>query len=255
MSLVEILILAVVQGVTEFLPISSSGHLVVVAELLEGVKPDGAVNVVLHAGTLLSILVFFRRRIALLAGADRRVIGLLIAGTVPAAALGLLIRYRYPGALESSLLAGCMLIVTGVLLLGTRALDHGGEGYEELSPAGSVEIGLFQALALLPGISRSGATIFGGLLAGLDRRAAATFSFLLAIPAIGGASALELVELLRGGDGSTAPGLLIFGCAVAFVVGLASLGWLFRWIEGGKLHYFAYYCLPIGAAVVIWQLA
>ncbi len=254
MSALEILVLAVVQGVTEFLPISSSGHLVLVAELFGGVGPDRAVNIVLHAGTLLSILVFFWRRIVRLATGDRRVIRLLIVGTLPAATLGLLIRYRYPGALESPLLAGSMLLVTGLLLLATRAVDGRRSEYPDLSVARAFMVGLFQALALLPGISRSGATIFGGMLGGLGPRSAATFSFLLAIPAIGGASALELVELVAEGNGSTPIGLLALGCAVAFVVGLAALAWLFRWVESGRLHYFAYWCLPLGVGVLIWQL-
>ncbi len=254
MSALEILVLAVVQGVTEFLPISSSGHLVLVAELFGSPGPDSAVNIVLHAGTLLSILVFFWRRIARLATEDRKVIKLLVVGTLPAAILGLLIRYRYPGVLESPLLAGLMLVVTGLLLVATRGVTDRTASYRELGAGGSFAVGLFQALALLPGISRSGATIFGGMLGGLSPRAAANFSFLLAIPAIGGATVLELAELLSRGDGSTAIGLLALGCGVAFVVGLGALAWLFKWIELGRLHYFAYWCLPLGIGVVIWQL-
>ncbi len=254
MSLVEILVLAVVQGVTEFLPISSSGHLVVVAELMGGAGADAAVNIMLHAGTLLSILVFFWRRVVGLLFEDRRVIWLLIVGTIPAAVLGLLIRYRFSGALENPLLAGLMLIATGLLLLATQWVDVGNDRYQSLSASRSLGIGLFQALALLPGISRSGATIFGGLLAELDRESAATFSFLLAIPAIGGASLLELAELVASGESTSAAASLLLGCLVAFGVGLGALAWLFNWIKRGKLHHFAYWCLPVGLGVVVWQL-
>lgn len=253
MSWLHIVVLAIVQGITEFLPISSSGHLVVVTQLL-GDEPSTDVNVVLHAGTLLSILVYFRRRIVSVLRSDWRVIGLLVIGTVPVAVLGLWLRRSGEGLLESVLLAGFMLIATGLILLATRWFESGGRSYRELRPIGSLLIGVFQALALLPGISRSGATIFGGLLVGLNRRAAATFSFLLAIPALGGASLLQLSDMLSGGGRSASIAALIVGCLVAFVVGLAALAWLFRWIETGKLHYFAYWCIPLGAAVVGWQL-
>lgn len=255
MSLAEIVLLAVVQGVAEFLPISSSGHLVVVSELLGTGRASTEVNVVLHAGTLMSILVFFRRRVAELLSEDRRVVWLLVVGTLPVATLGLAIRAWFPSVLESPLLAGFMLLVTGLLLLAIPRLQRREGRYQETTAARSLQIGLFQALALLPGISRSGATIFGGLAAGLGRRSAATFSFLLAIPAIGGASALEMVHLYRHGNGSASVGSLAVGCLVAFAVGLAALAWLFRWIERDRLHYFAYWCIPLGLAVIAWQLA
>ncbi len=255
MSLIEVLLLAVVQGITEFLPISSSGHLVVVSELLGAGQASAEVNVVLHAGTLLSILVFFRRRILRLLAEDRRVIWLLILGTLPAAVLGLTVRAGYREVLENPLLAGFMLVATGLMLLMTVKLKEGVGLYSDAPPRTGLVIGLFQALALLPGMSRSGATIFGGLLMGLGRQSAATFSFLLAIPAIGGASMLEIADLVVHGNGSASVEALVLGCLVSFGVGLVALGWLFRSIESGKLHYFAYWCLPLGVAVIAWQLA
>jgi len=253
MTLLEVVVLAIVQGVSEFLPISSSGHLVVVSALL-GRAPSADLNIVLHAGTLLSILVFFWRRVLRLLREDRRVIGLIVVGTIPAAVAGLIIKYRYRGLLEDPLLTGFMLIVTGLLLLATLRLPKGELRYPDLSASKSFSIGLFQASALLPGISRSGSTIFGGLLAGLSREAAATFSFLLAIPAIAGATTLELRDLLATGTSSVPVSYLGVGCGIAFGVGLVSLAWLFRWIESGRLHYFAYWCIPLGLGVVAWQL-
>lgn len=255
MSPFDLLILAVVQGVTEFLPISSSGHLVVIAELLASGGADADLSIVLHLGTLLSILVFFWRRVVRLFTADRRVLWLLLVGSVPAVLLGLLIKTRYEAALESPLLAGPMLVVTGLLLLFTPALEHPSRGYRALLPLGALVIGLFQALALLPGISRSGATIVAGLLVGLRRREAATFSFLLAIPAMVGATFLEFRELFNGEPPSASIGLMVVGCVVSFLVGLGALAWLLRWLQEGKLHYFAYWCIPVGLGVLAWQLA
>lgn len=254
MTLLDILFLAVVQGIAEFLPISSSGHLVVIEELLLPESAGADLNIVLHSGTLLSILVFYWRRVSRLIFDDRRVLLLLIAGTLPAVVLGLLIKTTYEPLLESALLAGPMLLLTGWLLLRTKSLEQGALVYQRLSYRHALLIGIFQALALLPGVSRSGSTIFAGLLVGLDRRSAATFSFLLAIPAIAGANLLELREMLAGEAAPSSVGLMAAGAGVAFVVGLGSLAWLIRWIERGKLHYFAYWCIPVGIGVLIWQL-
>ena len=254
MTLLDLLILAVVQGIAEFLPISSSGHLVIISELLDSGGASADVNIVLHLGTLLSIVVFFRRRLVRLLTADRRVLWLLAVGSFPAVVLGLLIKIRYEYLLESALLTGPMLIVTGLLLLSTRTLGRATCAYADLRPGKALIVGAFQALALLPGISRSGATISAGLRVGLGRRAAATFSFLLAVPVMVGAGAQEVRELWRGHEPSASVGLLALGCTVSFVVGLASLAWLLRWIEKGKLYYFAYWGIPVGIAVLGWQL-
>ena len=259
MGLIEILLLAVIQGVTEFLPVSSSGHLVIGAALLEaaGGQPPAdllAVNIFLHLGTLLAILVFFARRVARLLGADRRVIGLLIVGTLPAVCVGLPLKKLAPGVLESPLLAGLMLPCTGGLLIWASRIEPGSLEYPKMGYRAALLTGLFQAVAILPGISRSGSTIAAGLAAGLERENAATFAFLLAIPAIAGAGVLELAELAGSGQTGTPIGHLLLGMTVSFVVGILSLAWLIRWVATGRLVYFAYWCIPLGVATTIWQL-
>jgi undecaprenyl-diphosphatase len=250
----ELLLLAVVQGFTEFLPISSDGHLIIVEALL-GVETDLLeLNIMLHAGTLLAtIVVYWRRLIAALG--NPRLIGLLIVGTLPAVVIGLPLRFVGESILESPLLAGAMLPVSGLLLLIASRRQHGTLAYEDLTWRQALVIGLFQASALLPGVSRSGTTIASGLLVGLRRDAAATFSFLLAVPAVGGACLLETIKLLKQGSVQTPPEMLVAGAAVSFVVGLIALAWLLRWLERGKLHYFAYWLIPLGIAVVAWQLS
>jgi undecaprenyl-diphosphatase len=265
MTLVEIIVLAVIQGLTEFLPVSSSGHLVVAGALLEslGYRPPGElleVEIVLHVGTLLAILVFFWRQVLELVGRDRRLIPLLIVGTIPAAVIGVPLKEYAPGLLENPLLAGCMFPLTAAILIWASRRPEGDTPYRDLSYGGVIKIGLLQALALLPGVSRSGATIGGGLACGLDRRSAGVFAFLLAIPAIGGAGVLELAELAHRhasaapAAGATSPAVLAIGAIVSMVVGLGALAWLLRWIQQGRLVWFAWYLLPLGAAVVAWQL-
>ncbi|HLA84939.1 MAG TPA: undecaprenyl-diphosphate phosphatase [Thermoguttaceae bacterium] len=254
----EIILLAVLQGIAEFLPISSSGHMVVVASAFDqwGVPIDEklSVNIALHLGTLASILVFYWRRIGALLGKDRRVIGLLVVGSLPAAAVGIPLKKYGTGLLEDPLLSGCMFLVTGALLLWSRRCAPGQTECCELSYGRALIIGLFQAFAILPGVSRSGSTIVAGLGTGLRRDEAATFSFLLAIPAIAGAGLLEIVDLVEKSGNGTPILALILGGLVSFVVGLTALLWLIRWIQKGRLHWFAWWVLAMGPIVIAWQL-
>ena len=256
----QIFILAVVQGMTEFLPVSSSGHVVVMSALIcgEGQNLDiGDINIVLHLGTLLSILVFYWHRVWRLLGQDRRTIGLLVLGTIPAVAVGLPLKMVGPDyLLESPLLAGLLLPVTGLVLLWVAKSMKGQKAYNDLSHKDALKIGFAQAMAILPGLSRSGMTISAGMKSGLAPESAATFSFLLAIPAIGGAGVLEVASLLRETTTVHTPiSYLVAGGFIAFVVGLLSLRWLINWLERGRIQLFAYWCIPLGIAVVIWQLS
>lgn len=266
----EILCLAILQGIAEFLPISSSGHLVIGMALFDQfghpITEKLTISIVLHLGTLLAILAFYWRRIWSLLRQDRRVIGLLAVGSVPAALVGVGLKVFAPeaielsleGVLENPMTAGLMLPLTGLMLLWTARHQSGEALYRDLSYRGAFVIGLFQAFAILPGISRSGATIVAGLGMRLRRDEAAAFSFLLAIPVIGGAGLIEVAKLVKQaseGNSIGTPGvMLVVGAMVSFVVGLASLWWLVQWIQHGRLYRFAYWVIPLGVAVVIWQL-
>jgi len=263
MSLWEIILLAIVQGLTEFLPVSSSGHLLVANRLLEAmgrppVQDLLEVSIVLHLGTLAAVLVFYRREIVRLFSSDRRLIPLLILGTIPAALLGVLLKKvmaeeQSAQILENVLLAGFMFPVTALLLVWAERRTPGELHYNQLGWGKVLVIGLFQAVALLPGISRSGSTIAAGLSVGLRREASATFAFLLAIPAIAGAGLLESIDMLKSGSTGTPAGLLAVGFFVSMVVGLGSLALLIRWVRRGRLTMFAYYLVPLGIAVVLWR--
>lgn len=259
----QVLILAVIQGITEFLPVSSSGHIIVGASLFDQfgdvITEKLSLNIVLHVGTLGSILVFFWDRILALLGRDRRVIGLLVVGTLPAVGIGLLLKVSPLGpeiesVLESPLMAGFMFPITGIMLLWAMRHAGGQLACREVGYRHALVIGLFQAFAVLPGISRSGATIVASLGCGLRREEAAAFSFLLAIPALAGGGLLEVLDLLRSGPGDTPVRMLLAGGVVSFLVGLAALWWLLRWLRHGRLGLFAWYLIPLGAAVLLWQL-
>ena len=257
-SLWQVLVLAVVQGIAEFLPISSDGHLVVIAPLLfgRGESPPGLlrVSIALHIGTLGSILVYYHRRIAQLLGEDRRTIGLILVGTIPAGVVGVAIKLAAEHVVESPLLAGLMFPVTGALVLWSSRRPPGTVEYNQLRWRDSLLIGVAQAAAILPGLSRSGSTIGAGLGVGLTRPAAVTYSFLLAIPALAGAGLLQGLSIYAKSPPPVPLSWLFAGGGVAFVVGLAALYSLERVLQRGWLHWFGWYCIALGVAVTAWQL-
>lgn len=258
LSFWQILALAVVQGITEFLPISSDGHLAVAAELLmPGQKPEDFVelNIVLHMGTLGSIVCYYWQRIWRLLGEDRRLVKLIVLGTIPAVAVGLPLREYGADILGSTLLAGVMLPVTGLLLIVASRYQQGTQEYASLTTWQALAIGCAQTFALLPGISRSGTTISTGLMLGLSPKSATTFSFLLALPAIAGAGVLEVVKMTSSTAGSQLPmSWLVLGVLTSFGVGLVAIWSLVRVLEQQRIHWFAAWCIPFGIAVTAWQL-
>jgi undecaprenyl-diphosphatase len=255
----QVLVLAVIQGITEFLPVSSDGHLALAEPLIwrsTAPRPNAMdLTIVLHLGTLGSILVYYRDRLWRLLGEDRRVIWLLFVGTVPAVAFVLVAKVLLDEwldpILKSTFLAGFMLPVTGAKLLCAQRAATGRTEYRDLSTTQSLLIGCAQATAILPGLSRSGTTIASGLGLGLSRQAAATYSFLLAIPAIAGAGCYEGLSMLRHhAPLSTSPTNLLLGALLAFVVGLGAIALLTRVLQQGRLHYFAWYCIGLGLVVI-----
>jgi len=249
---IRISLLAIVQGIAEFLPISSSGHLVILGAWMGELAESPTLEIILHAGTLGSILVVYWRRVLDLLSRDRRVIGLMAIGTIPAVVVGLTIKTQFPQLLRSPLLAGMMLLVTGGMLVWLGRLKHPGSSYTKLGWLGAVLIGCFQAFAILPGISRSGSTILGGRLMGLRSEDAVTFSFLLAIPAILGATVLAAKDLLDPEAARSAEPwwLLLAGALISFAVGIGALRWLIHWSRQDRLHWFAWWCIPAGLLVV-----
>ncbi len=253
----QAIVLGVLQGLTEFLPVSSSGHLVLGQAALGLKGPALAFNILLHVGTLAAVLTFYGRDVWRIArawalspagGADRvsaRTGWLLILGTLPAALVGALFHDAIEEMFGSPRAAAYALFATGGLLFLSGGRAAGGRGESQMTWRDALLIGLFQAAALLPGLSRSGATIAAALFLGIEREQAARFSFLLAAPAIAGAFLLKAKELQAAPPAAWPPMLL--GTAVAAAVGLLALGWLLRVLRSGNLRGFAYYCWAAGA--------
>jgi len=249
MSYLDAILLGILQGLTEFLPISSSGHLVLTQYIL-GVKAPGLTfELLAHAGTQLAVLVFFRKQVCGLIRAcytpsmkeERRMVLLLIMGTIPAALAGFFGEEFFEEAFSNPLVTSCMLLVTGALLLFTRFVPKREDGVKGKS---ALLMGLGQAVAIMPGISRSGSTIAVGMLLGVQPSRAAEFSFLLAIPAISGALVLKFRDLLAIDAASL--GIYLTGTFFAFVFGLLAVYVVLSAIRKGKFEYFAYYCFAVG---------
>jgi undecaprenyl-diphosphatase len=258
MSVFEAVLLGLVQGITEFLPVSSDGHLTAFSYLM-GVDMKSVLpfKVMLHAATALAMLVFFAPVIVRLVGglwaaepAQRKrswqMVLFIAVASIPAGIVGYTIGDRLEAAFSTPLLIGLMLFVSGGVLFGTRYYERG-EG--ALTWWRALLVGLAQAVGIIPAISRSGATIATGLYAGLERRAAFEFSFLLAIPAILGAFVLEARKL----DTTVfRPGPLAAGMVVALGSGIAALYLLRKAVVSRRLHWFAYYCWAAGLVVIVW---
>lgn len=263
-ELLEATLLGIVQGIAEFLPVSSSGHLLIVGEILReltGRQIDPEQNlqlsVALHFGTLMSIVCVYRQRLfALLI--HRPLLTAVIVATLPLVVIGLSpLRKSVESGFETPLVAGICLLVTGLLLAVSDRVGRGKQRLTHMKLPHALAIGLFQAFALLPGISRSGSTIAGGQLLGYRREAAADFSFFIAIPAILGATVLTLLKVWEAPGTSTVSvptGMLLVGTGVSFVVGYFSLRWLLSLIARGKLIWFAIYCGIVGTATILWQI-
>jgi undecaprenyl-diphosphatase len=263
MSVLEGVLLGILQGLTEFLPVSSSGHLAL-AEHFAGVRGQGVTyEVFVHFGTALAVIWFFRRRVASIVVAaagfllrrrydieEARTALHLAIGTIPAALVGYFLEDHVARAFREPALVSVLLIVTGLVLWLTRSI--GSEARPRETWRDALRIGAAQAAAILPGISRSGATISAGLLSGVARKSAAEFAFLLSIPVILGATAASFGEALaaRAEIGAATAA----GTVAAFVSALPAIWILLRVVSGGGLHRFAFYCWGIGALGLVLSL-
>lgn len=259
----ELVLLGIIQGITEFLPISSDGHLAL-AEHVLGIQQSGlTVTVALHAGTLGAVILYFRRDIEMLLRAlprlvtgtaapdERRLLIAILVGSIPTAVLGLALRHATE-ALSTNLWAiGGFLMLSGAWnwVIVARSRTPGvGRGVETLTPGDAFAIGIVQGLAVLPGLSRSASTIGLGVGLGLSRELAARFSFLLSLPAVAGALILEARHITSLPHDQLGP--VLVGTAVSFAVGLASLFALFAFLRKGRFEVFAWYCWILGLIVM-----
>jgi undecaprenyl-diphosphatase len=262
MKLLDALIIAVVQGATEFLPVSSKAHDMLTARLLGVAHVPVEFLITIHLGTLVSVVVFYRAELwamirGLLRPVDeesrqwRRLLGLLILATIPAAIAGVAFENKIENALNQPQWHGLGLLVTACLLAAASRIK-GTTPIGQVSLRQALLVGCAQACALLPGISRSGTTIVAGLGVGLEREAAPRFAFLLSVPTIFGGFLLEAKKVFEQGGGTAGgTGLYLLSAGVSAVVGYAAILLVMNSVRRGNLLYFAAYCLAVGLAVLL----
>ncbi len=266
-DIIQALILGLVQGTTEFIPISSSGHLVLVPWLFGWKNPDLVFDTTLHLGTIVAVVAFFWRDwvamiLAWLRGLVRRdettneakLVWLIIIGTVPAAIMGFLLEDFFESLFSVPLRVAALLLVTGGILAASERVGRRHREMGALFLLDALLIGLAQGCAIAPGISRSGATMAIGLLLSLKREAAARFSFLLATPIVIGAGFLQLLKLFRVGATTFQMGPLFLGFLAAALSGYFCIQFLLSYLQRGRLYVFALYCWLAGGVCLFIAL-
>jgi undecaprenyl-diphosphatase len=267
MTALEAIILGIVQGLTEFLPISSSGHLRIVPAFMGTDDPGAAFTAIIQLGTMAAVLLYFRRDLWNITRAwlrswsdaearkttDARIGWFIVLGTIPISVAGLAFADTIENEFRSLYLIGTTLIVFGFVMLLAERVSRRDREIETLTASDGLLIGCAQALALVPGVSRSGATISAGLLLNFTRTDAARYSFLLSVPAVVLSGLFEMRHL---GDGEGAPiGATVIATALAFVSGYASIAFLLRWLAAHSISVFVSYRFVLAAAVIVLAAA
>ncbi|MCL2688067.1 MAG: undecaprenyl-diphosphatase UppP [Methanobrevibacter sp.] len=272
MDILQAIIVGIVQGLTEFLPVSSSAHLIFVQELFGINQPGIAFDVLLHLGTLIAVIGYFfkdvvgmlkaffasildifkgRFKKGFMEDPYKKLAWMVIIGTIPAGFVGILFKSEVEGLFQSITIPAFFLLITGVLLYVSQRLNVDKRDIKNSGLLDAIVIGVSQALALIPGLSRSGTTISAGLLMGLDKELAARFSFLLAIPAIIGATVTQLNDISTGADSFLVP--YILGFFAALISGYLAISLLLKLIKERSLDIFAFYCWIVGAGILIYS--
>jgi undecaprenyl-diphosphatase len=274
LTILKAILLGVVQGLTEFLPVSSSGHLAVTQNLLK-VQEDKILflTVMLHIGTLFSVffiyykdiyficrefiylfLEFFTGKGFKINNTHRKMGILIIIATIPTGLMGVFFKDIFAGFYTSTLVIGVALIITGTLLWTAEKYHTGKRNIQHMNWFDAVIVGLFQGLAITPGISRSGATIVGSLFRGFNKELATKFSFLISVPAILGATVFEAKDAFSMGMGDITLGVLFIGILASFLSGVFAIRTLINFIKKEKLFYFSFYTWIVGGIVVVLSL-
>lgn len=264
MSWLQVIVLSIVQGLTEFLPISSSGHLRIISTMFFGQDAGASFTAVVQLGTEAAVLVYFARDIITILigwfkglfnkdarGFDYRMGWMVIVGTLPVAILGFLGKDLIREHLRNMWITATVLVLFSFVFIAAEKYGKKQRTYDELTMKDAIIMGLAQCLALIPGVSRSGGTISAGLFVGLNREVAARFSFLLAIPAVLASGLFSLGDAFAPQAGQAASGMqLLVGTAIAFALGYASIAWLLKFVAHHSFSWFAAYRIPVGLGVM-----
>jgi undecaprenyl-diphosphatase len=263
MTTLQAIILGAVQGLTEFLPVSSTAHLILIPWALGWPDPGLSFDVALHLGTLVALLIYFRADwielvnsgIGILRGQtktpDARMVMFIIAATIPGGVAGALFEHKVEDALRAPYIIGIMLIAMALVLFASEFVGRRKKGLNELSWSDAMTVGIAQAFAIIPGVSRSGVTITAGLFRGLKRDTAAKFSFYLSTPIIAGAVAKKMIDILKEHSGIEQLTPFVAGIVTSGIVGYLSIAFLMRYLQTHNTFLFVYYRIALGIVVLL----
>ncbi len=265
MSWSQVIVLSIVQGLTEFLPVSSSGHLRIISELFWGQDAGASFTAVIQLGTEAAVLVYFAREIWQILtgwfrglfneaarGQDYKMGWMVIIGTIPVGLIGFLFKDLIRDQLRNLWITAAVLILFSFVFIAAEKFGKKQRSLEDMTVKDAVIMGLWQCLSLIPGVSRSGSTISGGLFLNIDREVATRFSFLLAIPAVLASGLFSLPDAFAPETGQAATGpMLVTGVVICFVLGYVSIAWLLKFVANHSFSWFAAYRIPAGLLVML----
>jgi undecaprenyl-diphosphatase len=253
LTIFQAIILGAVQGITEFLPVSSTAHLILLPWALGWPDPGLTFDVALHLGTLVALLIYFREDwIALIKSAPTsRMVRFLIVATIPGGIAGALFERKVEDALRAPHIVATMLIVMALVLVAAELLGRRRKSLDELSWGDAITVGISQAFAIIPGVSRSGVTITTGLFRGMKRDTAAKFSFYLSTPLIGGAVAKKTLDILKGGAGLEQLTPFIVGILASGIIGYLAIAFMMRYLQTHNTYLFVFYRIALGIVVLL----
>jgi undecaprenyl-diphosphatase len=263
MNIFQAIILGAVQGLTEFLPVSSTAHLILIPWAMGWPDPGLSFDVALHLGTLVALLIYFREDwIALLGSAfgiiqgrtqspDAKMVMLIIGATIPGAIAGALFEHKIEDALRAPQVVALFLIALALILLASEFIGHRKKGMDDISWPDAITVGIAQAFAIVPGVSRSGVTITAGLFRNFKRDTAAKFSFYLSTPLIAGAVAKKTIDILRTHSGWEQLSPFVAGIVVSGIVGYLAIAFMMRYLQTHSTFLFVYYRIALGIVVLL----
>ncbi len=254
MEALRVVTLGMIQGLTEFIPVSSSAHLIIVRELLRWEDMGLSFDMAIHLGTLLALIVYMRRDWYKILTRDRYLLFLVILATIPGAIFGFLLENIAEAYFRSLSLIGIAMSMFGIVLFAVDRLSKHNRSLESIRIKDAIIIGFSQILALIPGVSRSGATLTGAFLCGFKRSDSARFSFLLSVPIIGGAGLVSLLKIFREPSPSFSISGLFLGIITSFVFGYIAVHFMLNYLRRHNTNIFVYYRLILGLFLIIFSL-
>lgn len=254
MEALRIIILGIIQGLTEFIPVSSSAHLIIVRELLRWEDMGLSFDMAIHLGTLLALIIYMRKDWYKILTRNRYLLFLVILATIPGAIFGLLLENIAEAYFRSLLIIGIAMSIFGIVLFTVDRLSKHNRSLESIGIRDAVIVGFSQILALIPGVSRSGATLTGAFLCGFKRSDSARFSFLLSVPIIGGAGLVSLLKIIREPSSSLSIFGLFLGIITSFIFGYIAVHFMLNYLRRHNTNIFVYYRLIVGLFLIIFNL-